>query len=98
LKFRTLGAPWKKTGRRPPRRVKKEGKNGARPVIMHREKVRQLHGQGNSVRIIVDQPDEVHRAWHRSRISFSRHIGKFGEPSKVAGSTALPAPSLTSWQ
>jgi len=35
--------------------VDKEGKNGARPVIVHREKVRQLHGQGNSVRIIAAQ-------------------------------------------
>ena len=38
------------------RRAKKEGKTLGRPrVIVDREKVRQLHGQGNSVRIIAAQ-------------------------------------------
>ena len=37
-------------------RVKKEGKMLRRPrVIVDREKVRQLHGQGSSVRIIAAQ-------------------------------------------
>ena len=38
------------------RRAKKDGKTLGRPrVIVDREKVRQLHGQGNSVRIIAAQ-------------------------------------------
>ena len=38
------------------RRVKKEGKTLGRPrMIVDRERVRQLHGQGNSVRIIPAQ-------------------------------------------
>jgi len=38
------------------RRAKKEGKTLGRPrVIVDRDKVRQLHGQGNSVRIIAAQ-------------------------------------------
>jgi len=55
LKFRTLGAP-KKMVANLTRRAKKEGKTLGRPrVIVDREKVRQLHGQGNSVRIIAAQ-------------------------------------------
>ena len=38
------------------RRAKKEGKTLGRPrVIVDREKVRQLHGEGNSVRVIAAQ-------------------------------------------
>ena len=54
LKFRTLGAP-KKTCRLT-RRPKKEDTRFGRPrVIVDREKVRELHGQGNSIRIIAAQ-------------------------------------------